>query len=266
VFTPSWLQSFQATVDFYDIRVKNYIGGLTGSSTIDACYQSTAPFATNFWCQQIIRQHDAVLGPIIKQINFPTVNLGSIKTSGIDGEFSYAFEMADLSPDLTSAGAWNLVLDLNYINAFTTNPGQDGVAAIPGGGTVGTPHFRGRFKMTYTIDPVTVTTTARYVGGAIVDRTLMNPVLDPTTGLTTGYVGPNTLDGNKVPSFWYIDLNVTYAATEKIDLYFGVNNLFDVRPPEIFPGGGYDDTGTGTAADVYDPIGMFLYGGVNFKL
>jgi hypothetical protein len=46
----------------------------------------------------------------------------------------------------------------------------------------------------------------------------------------------------------------------------GVNNLFDTRPPETYPGSGLDTTGTGTIADVYDPIGMFIYGGVNLKL
>jgi iron complex outermembrane recepter protein len=265
VYTPSWLHSFQATVDFYDIRVKNYIGGLSGSSTIDACYQSTQPFASNFWCQQILRQHDSVLGPIIKQINFPTVNLGSIKTNGIDTEIGYAFDMAELDPGLEKAGAWSFLLDVNYINAFSTDPGQEGVAAIPSGGTVGTPHFRGKLKTTYSLDPVTVTLSSRYIGGAIVDRTLLDPVYNADQ-LITGYAGANSRIGNKVNSTWYFDLNVSYALSEKTEIYAGANNLFDNRPPEIYPGAGYDDTGTGTAADVYDPIGMYLYAGVNFKM
>jgi outer membrane receptor protein involved in Fe transport len=259
VYTPQWLASFQATVDYYDIRVKNYIGGLSGAATINACYKADpAGYSTNLWCKQIIRAHDSVLGPIIKQINFPTVNLGSIKTNGIDTSLTYSFETADLAPEMENGGAWALNVDVNYINAYNVNPGQVGVDAIPSGGTVGTPHFRGRMKATYTLDAVTVTTTGRYIGGAFVDRTLF-------TADANGKM-VNTLDGNAVPSYWYFDLNVSYDLTKSVQLYAGANNVFDVRPPEIYPGGGYDDTGTGTAADVYDPIGMYLYAGVSFKM
>ncbi len=85
MFTPSWIPGLQATVDFYDIRLTGAIGGLGPLDTLNACYQaSPALFATNIFCQQITRQHDSTLGPILKQINFPTFNLGSIKTSGVD--------------------------------------------------------------------------------------------------------------------------------------------------------------------------------------
>lgn len=268
VYTPSWLPAFQATVDFYDVRVKGYIGGLDGVSTLNACYKAgAAPFATNVFCQQIIRQNDPVQGPIVKQINFPTFNLGSIKTNGIDTAINYAFAMGDLAEGLENAGAWALAANVNYIDAYTTNPGVSGSTPIPAGGTVGVPHFHGNLKTTYSLDPVTVTTNLRYIGGAIVDRTLMTPVYgDPNDpSKVTGYSG-NTLPGNRVGSTWYVDLNVTYALSEKVDLYAGANNLFDNRPPEIYPGGGYDNTGTGTVADVYDPIGLYLYAGVNFKM
>ncbi len=71
--------------------------------------------------------------------------------------------------------------------------------------------------------------------------------------------------GNRIPAVWYTDINVSYDVTEQIQGYVGVNNLFDVRPPETFQGA-FDTTGTNTITDVYDPIGMFIYGGVNLKM
>jgi outer membrane receptor protein involved in Fe transport len=252
VFTPSWLQNFQATADFYDIRVKHYVAGLSLGSTLHACYDApSSGYATNIFCQQIVRAHDQTLGPIIKQVNFPTLNLGSIKTSGIDTEFAYAFAMSDLADGLENAGSWSAVLDVNYINSYTVSPGVAGSDPIPSAGNIETPHFRGKFKMTYSNDPLVVTTSLRYVGAGYVDR-------------NGGF--PLFVSGNQQPSVIYVDLNVTYDITKTTQAYFGVNNLFDKQAPEIFPGAGYDTTGTGTDANVYDPIGMYLYAGVNFKM
>jgi outer membrane receptor protein involved in Fe transport len=251
VYTPTWLQSFQITVDYYDIRIHGYIAGLDVPSTLAACYSPTAaPFASNIFCQQVTRQHDPALGPIIKQINFPTLNLGSIKTNGIDMSANYALSLSDLADGLEKSGALAFNLDVNYINAYSTNPGVAGSQELPSGGTVGTPHFRGRLRTTYTLDPVTVTATLRYVGAAFVDRATL----------------PLDLPGNRGPATTYVDLNVSYDITKMVQAYIGVNNLFDNLPPPIYPGSGYDTTGTGTVADVYDPIGMFVYGGVNFKI
>lgn len=251
VYTPSWLQSFQFTLDYYDIRVHGYIAGLDIPSTLAACYSATAaPFASNIYCQQIIRAHDPALGPIIKQINFPTLNLGAIKTNGVDAEADYAFSLADLADGLENAGAFQLSLHANYINSYNTSPGVAGSDALPSGGTIQQPHFHGNLRVTYANDPVTITTTVRYVGSAFVDRATL----------------PLDLPGNHGPSTMYVNLNVSYDLTKMVQLYLGANNLFDNLPPAIYPGSGYDDTGTGTVADVYDPIGLFVYGGVNFKL
>lgn len=250
VYSPTWLSSFQASIDYYDIRVHGYIGSLNIANTLSACFSdAAAPFASNVFCQQVTRINDNG-NPRIAQIDFPTFNLGSIKTSGLDGEVSYGFAMADLADGLDNAGAWQLRLNVNYINSLTTNPGTAGSKSLPAAGTVGTPHFTSILHATYTLDPLTVTTTLRYVGGSFIDRA--------TLGLD--------LPGNRLRSTWYADLNVSYQLLESVELYAGANNLFDNRPQEVYPGAGYDDTGTNTMANVYDPIGQYFYTGVRFKM
>jgi iron complex outermembrane recepter protein len=251
VYTPQWLSGFQATVDYYDIRIASYIGGLGMVATLQGCYSAgAAPYASNPYCQQITRQNIGG-APLVTRIDFPTFNLGRIKTNGIDTAFNYAFAMSDLADGLDDAGAWALALNLNYINSYQVDPGTPGASPQIYGGTVGTPHFRGNLKALYTLDPVTISTTMRYVGGSIIDR------LTPSM---------QDLAANHLHSTWYLDLNVSYDLNNEVQLYVGANNVFDNRPPETFPGAGYDDTGTGTVADVYDPIGMYLYAGVNFKM
>ncbi len=252
VYTPSWVAGLQATVDFYDIRLTGAIGGLAANDTLNACYEaSPALFATNIFCQQIIRQHDSTLGPIIKQLNFPTFNLGSVKTSGVDGTLTYAFDMGDLDPTLANDGSWTVSLNTTYLDSYTTDPGVAGTSPIVGAGTVGLEHWKALLRTTYNTGPLAVTTTIHFVGPALVDKSGTVPIDDPA---------------NRVPTFYYLDLNATYDLNKWAQIYAGANNLFDTRPPEIFPGSGLDTTGTGTDADVYDPIGLFLYAGVNFKL
>jgi outer membrane receptor protein involved in Fe transport len=251
VYSPSWLSSFQTSIDYYNINIHGYIGGLSIASTLAACFSpDAAPYATNTFCQQVIRTNDPTYGPRIAQINFPTFNLGSIATSGLDGEVSYGFAMSDLADNLEKAGAWSFRLNVNYINSYTTNPGTAGSTPLPSAGTVGQAHFTGILHSTYSLDPINVTTTLRYIGGAYIDRATL----------------PLDLEGNHLHSTWYVDLNVSYQLLEAVELYAGANNLFDNRPQETYPGAGYDDTGTGTTSNVYDPIGQYFYAGVRFKM
>ncbi|MEJ0026220.1 MAG: TonB-dependent receptor [Rhizomicrobium sp.] len=250
-YQPDWLPGFVATIDYYDIRLNGAIGSLSPSDTLNACYQaSPALFATNIFCQQITRQHDATLGPILKQIDFPTFNLGSEKTSGVDGSFKYAFDLGDLDPGLANSGSLSLGLDLNYLSTFSVDPGVAGTDKIIAAGTIEAEHWKGVLRTTYDNGPLSITTTIRYVGPALVDKTGTVPLDDPD---------------NKVHAFWYLDLQTSYDLTKVFQVYAGAHNLFDTRPPEIFPGA-LDTTGTGTDANVYDPIGLYLYGGVNIKL
>lgn len=251
-YQPQWLPGFQATVDYYDIRVNGAIGSLSSNSTLNACYQTDpALFATNIFCQQIIRQHDATLGPIIKQINFPTFNLGSIKTSGVDGSFAYAFDMADLDDGLADAGSWSFRLDMTYLDSYTTNPGVAGTTPIISAGTIELSRWKGVLHTTYENGPLSVTTSLRYTGPALVDKSGTVPLDDPN---------------NKVTSFWYLDFQAGYDISKTWNVYVGAHNLLDTRPPEIFPGSGLDTTGTSTDANAYDPIGLYMYAGVNVKL
>lgn len=255
VYTPSWLPSFQATIDYYDIRVHGYIAGLSPDTTMQACYAADpAQFANNVFCQQIFRQYTVAEGPIVQQINFPTFNLGSIKTSGVDTTLTYAFDLGDFDDGLRNAGAFNISLNTTYISHYDTDAGVAGVDVIKSGGDAGLQHWRGLLRTTYTNGGLDVTTSVRWIGPAYVSKENVQPL------------GDYFLEGNHIPSVWYLDLNVSYDVTEMFQVYAGANNLFDNRPPETYPGSGLDTTGTGTIAEVYDPIGLFGYVGVNLKM
>ncbi|HVP85333.1 MAG TPA: TonB-dependent receptor [Rhizomicrobium sp.] len=257
VYTPSWLQGLQFTSDYYDIRIHGYISALDPQQTQQACYEGNpSEFATNIFCQQIIRQVDSNLGPIIKQINFPYFNLGSIKTAGVDTTISYSFDLADIDRSLENAGSLAMSLNTTYISHWDQDPGVPGTSVLKIGGDAGVEKWSGLFRTTYANGPLEVTTTLHYIGKAFVSK---ESALAPPANTTE-------LEGNIIPSYWYVDLNVSYDVTDSVQAYVGANNLFDTRPPETYPGTPFENTGTGTIANVYDPIGLFVYGGVNLKM
>jgi outer membrane receptor protein involved in Fe transport len=248
VFTPSFLPNFQATMDYYKVNVLGYIGSLSYQVTQQACYESTLPVASNIFCQQITRQYDPSLGPIIKQINQPLFNLGSIRTSGVDASMSYLLDLSTLDTGLDDAGSLAFNLDATYVGYYNVDPGLPGTTVIREGGDVGVQKWRGTLRTTYTNGPLATTLTFRYLGPAFVSRESI--IHTPE---------------DRIPSVWYTDLNVSYDFTSHIQGYFGAHNLFNVRPPETYIGVA-DTTGTGTNAAYYDAIGAYFYTGVTLKM
>jgi len=249
-YMPSWLNSFQATLDYYDIRLYGAIEYLDAQTTEQACYRADpSQFATNIFCRQIIRQQNASNGPIIAEVNSPAFNLGSIKTSGVDAVVTYAFDLADLDASLAKAGRVSARFNLTYISHFDTNVGVPGAPNIHSGGDAGQ-RWRGRFQATYTNGLFELTPTLLYIGSGYASKEDI----------------PAGLPANHIPSVWYFNLQADYDATENIQLYAGGENVFDTRPPEIFAGTSFSTPGTNTIAEVYDPIGAFFYGGINVKL
>ncbi len=61
------------------------------------------------------------------------------------------------------------------------------------------------------------------------------------------------------------DFQVTYSASDTIEVFLGANNVFDEEPPLIISGLPGNVTGTETDAGTYDAIGRRCYGGVRMK-
>lgn len=58
---------------------------------------------------------------------------------------------------------------------------------------------------------------------------------------------------------WYTDLQVRYSLLENIEVYVGVDNLFDNAPPLAHVP---ETRSFGTDAVVFEPIGRSLYAGL----
>ena len=124
VFTPTFLPSLTATVDFYYIKIKNVISQYGGNLILENCVTTGNPF----YCGLVHRSpavgaaSDGSLwigtaGYVVDA----TANLGQQTAKGIDVTGQYRIDMG-------KAGKMTIDVDYNYDLQFDTTP-------LPGGGT-----------------------------------------------------------------------------------------------------------------------------------
>lgn len=82
----------------------------------------------------------------------------------------------------------------------------------------------------------------------------------------------DNLDGSTtvitpIPAYWYHNVQGKIAVGEgrKMELYVGVNNLFDKKPPMFGDTNPVTWPGTQTVADTYDLYGRMFYAGATIK-
>ena len=247
VWRPEALRSLSASVDYFDIKINQAVSVIDPQSSISKCLANGAPeFCGNVICS-------TATGKIIT-VNQQSINVGAIKTAGIESAVHYKLELPSIGSSLAFELNETHLLQLQQVN-FPSAPIQDGINSLSFVDGAG---FRDRaVLMTYFIrGPLEVSWTANYMCAT-------NDVLPSatTTVVSTLY--------NSVPAYTYHDVQVRYsipfATTRKLDLYGGIKNAFDKQPPFLPSGMASEITGTETAASTYDVVGRYFYAGVNAK-
>jgi len=271
VFTPTFLNGFTATVDWFDIKVNKFIGTVSPNLTLIECYGATATTATMaFFCPLVQRN------PVSHQIfgtgfvQATNVNTGLLSTRGLDFELNYSTDMATLGlPDAGSL-AFNLVgtwLDTLVTEAIPGLPsyncsGLYGLICSAGVTSSGpNPKWRQKLRATWATPwDVDLSLQWRYIGATTLDENSTNRLVGggpvPTlcaNGQTVHGVG-DCIDA-RISSYSYFDLSADWTVRHGIDLRAGVNNIFDIEPPVL----GTASQNGNTFANVYDGLGREVF-------
>lgn len=231
VFKPGFLPGFNLSVDYYNIKLNGAIAQLTPQQTIDQCNQGFQPA-----CAQITNNGQLTL-------LIPTLNLSSIKTSGVDMEALYSIKLG--GGDLKLRGL------LTYLDKYeTTLPGTAPIERAGDIGTTGTPRWSGTLSVNYVAGPVDLFAQERFIGSGKID--------------TTAAAG--TFADNHVGAVWYTDVTARFSAPGMGgtgQFFLTVNNLFNRQPPIVptIPYGGYRSTNFA----LYDVIGRYFTFGFQAK-
>ncbi len=249
VLTPSFIPGFNATIDYFDIKLNDAIGGLGFQTIFDGCALNN----TASLCALI---HRAANGSLwlgnTGFIDDRNQNAGSTRKKGYDIQANYRWNLDTIGMADMGHVDWNMVGTYLLRDFYAPVPGSStGDYQCVGlyGPQCGTPRAKWRHKVRATwATPwnVNASVTWRYIGNVHSDTPGNATFLDYNLGTRN-----------------YIDLAATWHVRDKTELRIGVNNVFDRDPPQI--GTGHLTTGQyngNTAPQVYDALGRYFFMGL----
>lgn len=258
IFQPAFVPGLSISVDYYDITVKGVITSLGAQTIADSCYDQ--PNLQNVFCDQFERFRGPGTGPnqevpgdiLGNSLIQAPLNFARRVRRGIDTVVAYN---TDLTPDVT-LGA-NLIYTHNIENSnfeSPTNPDFENRVL----GELGFPEDEFRLDLDVGYREFTLGYRLRYIGS------MLNGTYENYNSLNGN--PPGNLDAFSVvkrPDITYSDLRFEWnledfgdTATD-MQFYFGVDNLFDKRPP-------FGGLATGGDA-IYDYRGRSYYAGVRTR-
>lgn len=272
VFTPTFIDGFTATVDYFDINISKPISSIGPTTILRQCATGDAT-AQAFFCPLIHRNADGqIFGAGF--VDNTNINTTAFRTRGVDFEANYQ----------TQFGDWNFMNDIgvgglggisaNFVGtllerlAFDTNatgtPATSRADVIQCAGryalSCGQPSPRWRHKLRVTWNApwdFDVSVQWRHLSGAKIDQ-------------DTPSYSSITPDFGKIASFEYFDLATSWTVGEGVQLRAGVNNILDKTPPAVdtgFFGLSSPAAGNGnTFPGVYDSLGRTIFVGGTVKL
>lgn len=249
VAIPPFLPGLNASIDYYQIRLKGAIGTLGGLNVLNLCAGGQTGY-----CQYVQRLPDKTLVSVTLQ----NLNLNQLKNDGVDFELNYRRGLADISDSL--GGDLSLRLLVSYLAHYkATDPFGTVVdsAGVNGGEGDGTPHWQGSFAATYAIKGFSIFAQERYVGSGIY-----------STNYVEGGTAANSINNNHIPRIWYTDLTLKYRFKKvgcDCELYLGVNNLFDQDPPVAPSRIGAPVSIIATNPTLYDTVGRYYTAGLRYR-
>ncbi len=233
--TAGLFRRMSLTVDYYNIKISQAISPLAANVALQKCFNTDGSNpnydASNYFCKLFGR--DATSG-LFTTASQPYLNLGGYKTSGIDAQFDWHADFADLG--LGGKGGVTLNVEGNYLSQFD-------IQVLPGSayqnwaGTISSTASYPRFKL--------LTNLAVDIG-----KTQISGRWRHTSGFTDSSrvtSASSTVPGT--PAYDYFDLSARVKVSDKFELRGSVNNVFDKQPPIV---GGVAGT---TNLGVYDVVG-----------
>lgn len=217
------------TADWFNIKIEDAIRTIAGSTKLGLCYSSAN--MSHPFCADISRNP---LTGELTYIQAQLTNTGTEKMSGLDLGLVYNRMIGDVDVSLDLNATW--------LNKYEITPFVGGSTmtynGFIGGGNGGYPEWRGYGVLSARKGKVIGTWSTQWIGKA-----------------TDFYAEAGDI-GYKTPNVFYHNAQIAVEVTDKTRLSFGVDNVFDRKPPYIQ---NFTDGNTDTMT--YDLMGRRFYVG-----
>lgn len=248
-----------ASLDWYHITIDGEIAPIDPATTYALCLNANGTSNPTYslddpggFCRFIDR--DPITGDR-HSVDAPFLNLGGLKTSGIDLQLNWRANLSDLG--LSSLpGVVSINYLINYLDSFQTQ-GSPGAPFLEYVGTVASSlgslsgQYRWRSFMTigYTLPTVNAQLTWRHLPSADDGSVVTNPL--------------TTIRG--LPSYDIFSLSGGWDISDTLSLRGGVDNLFDKQPPVAAANPPITNNATNTYPNYYDVLGRRYYLGLKMR-
>jgi outer membrane receptor protein involved in Fe transport len=230
VLRPTFLRGFTASFDWYDIKIKDAINTAEAQDLAELCVDQ--PTLDNQFCPGIERDEDGY----IVGFNVMPANVAQFRTAGLDVSLGYRLATDTL-------GTFDLLLVGNYLDRleFVSSPGAD---VDSDAGEIFYPKYSATLDLTWKKGAASFNYGINWFSKT--DRFTAEQLAgDPD------YADPRYF---KIKEKWQHDVQVGYTIADTVEVYAGVQNIFDQRP--VFDYTYYPISG----------MGRFFYGGITVTL
>ncbi len=228
VYTPELVPNLSLGIDYWKMEIEQAIATPNTNDILANCVDFD--MSGNPFCELVTRRADSQLENISSKI----INIAQLEATGYDLEANY---VADVSGGNV---LFNLVGSYYQNRDYLLNPDkpEDVIKQV---GIANQPKLRLNLNTTYRSDNLTANLSLNYVGSS--------KIAYDQAGQDSDY------PDNDIDSVWYANTRVSYLINQDMDVYLGVNNLFDKAPPYL--------PETTMGSNVYDGIGRSYYMGLN---
>ncbi len=253
VIRPSFIPRLNIAVDYFNIKVEDYISTLGGglNNTLNLCYIVIQDINSPY-CQAIANGgRNPATGEIGTGEFIPLIgnaNVAKLETEGVDLQIDYSVPLnfglmgQESNLNFFFLGTYtmnNKFYAVQELDAFTDCAGRFGqsVCGNP------QPTYKWSSRLSWIDGPVTTSVRWRHLGSVRDDDDATDYVVE------------------KLKAYDVFDLSFAFDVTEQVTLSAGVNNLFDKKPQLI----GDNQEQANTYPGVYDVLGRDYFVSANFR-
>ena len=231
VLRPSFIPGLNVAFDWYDIKLKHAINTPTANELANLCYDQ--PSLDNVYCSALSRSGTS---GYINDFQLRPENVASFDTEGLDIAFNYRFA------PFRNFGSFNLRINGNYLHKlqFIPTPGADTDDDV---GEANVPKYSATSDLTWTNGPLTINYGINWFS-----KTRRFP--KEITDANPDRVAPEYI---WFKEYWTHEAQIAYNVNEKMNVYFGVNNLLDTKGD------------VGVIGYPNNAVGRFFYAGVRLR-
>lgn len=210
-YRPQFARGLQISADFYQIHVRGLVSSLGTQSVADLCRTGTTEYC-NF-----LTFNDAGV-PVSALSTY--VNLASVKLQGLDFALNYSAPIGAGSRFfVTGLANYNLHAKVDPgTGVVVDRAGEIGSKRAVGLSTGSSPKLRFTLSAGVELGAFSASGQMRYIGKGTYNN-------EWTSGVQ--------INDNTISAVVYADMNLAYRLTDDIQLFGGINNLFDKDPPPV---------------------------------